>query len=476
MRKILILGWADLAKGASEGGGYNLVAQNHVLALSKIGCEVFFLQSGVHFRLKLNGKPGKSVIRETSSWKNIRKFRLVNSRNRAPSIFNIRNTINQIEDYDHQKLVADWIQYLEITEVFIHSLEGHPLGLIPYLKKSMDISVKVFCHDHFYICPQVNLLFNGSQLCTDYNDGKKCMQCMGPEFGKRHPLHQVFKHSHFKLIRDLYFLYINRWKSETIIEPVNSDASNANKKLIESINVQNSDNYFSLRRKGAAEVLSAADRVFAPSLFITTYLGKIGVDENKIEHVQLGLPHLDSLGKISTSSGHNSAVPHNFEMRFCYRGSELYHKGLKFLLDTLLTLPLNIRRTINVIVRGTADPGSYKNYERELPKLKIYGKYLPEELASFIDEYDVGISPHLWFENSPVSVLEHLACGKPVLAADIGGVEDYIREGETGWLFEAGNRDSLKQKILSILKNGLPDIPNEVVNSFDFFLNQLGKF
>lgn len=94
-------------------------------------------------------------------------------------------------------------------------------------------------------------------------------------------------------------------------------------------------------------------------------------------------------------------------------------------------------------------------------------------LHFFNDEYDVGVSPHLWFENSPVSVLEHLACGKPVLAADIGGVEDYIREDETGWLFEAGNMASFHDKILTILENGIPEIPGGLLNTFESFLVEL---
>ncbi len=65
-----------------------------------------------------------------------------------------------------------------------------------------------------------------------------------------------------------------------------------------------------------------------------------------------------------------------------------------------------------------------------MKSIKIYPEYNVDNLVDYIDEYDIGILPHLWFENSPVTMLEHLASGKPVLSSDLGGVSDYIGEGK----------------------------------------------
>ena len=40
--------------------------------------------------------------------------------------------------------------------------------------------------------------------------------------------------------------------------------------------------------------------------------------------------------------------------------------------------------------------------------------------------------------------------GTPVLGADIGGIPELIKDGETGELFESGNAEQLKEKILSL--------------------------
>ena len=48
------------------------------------------------------------------------------------------------------------------------------------------------------------------------------------------------------------------------------------------------------------------------------------------------------------------------------------------------------------------------------------------------------IVPSEWYENAPISVLEALAFGKPVVGARIGGIPEMIDEGVNGYLFELG--------------------------------------
>jgi glycosyltransferase involved in cell wall biosynthesis len=48
-----------------------------------------------------------------------------------------------------------------------------------------------------------------------------------------------------------------------------------------------------------------------------------------------------------------------------------------------------------------------------------------------------------WYENAPISVLESLALGKPVVGARIGGIPEMVRDGETGWLFDSGSAEGL---------------------------------
>ena len=44
------------------------------------------------------------------------------------------------------------------------------------------------------------------------------------------------------------------------------------------------------------------------------------------------------------------------------------------------------------------------------------------------------MAPSSWFENQPLSVLESMAAGKPVVASRLGGLVEIIRDGGTGIL------------------------------------------
>ena len=47
--------------------------------------------------------------------------------------------------------------------------------------------------------------------------------------------------------------------------------------------------------------------------------------------------------------------------------------------------------------------------------------------------------PSEWYENCPFSVIESQMYATPVVASDIGGIPELIKENVTGVLFEAGN-------------------------------------
>jgi len=59
------------------------------------------------------------------------------------------------------------------------------------------------------------------------------------------------------------------------------------------------------------------------------------------------------------------------------------------------------------------------------------------------------VLPSECYENSPISVLESLALGKPVIGARIGGIPEMVRAGESGWLFDSGDADALARSLRS---------------------------
>ena len=63
------------------------------------------------------------------------------------------------------------------------------------------------------------------------------------------------------------------------------------------------------------------------------------------------------------------------------------------------------------------------------------------------------VFPSECYESFGYTIIEGYACGVPVIASDIGGARELVKEGETGFLFEVGNPDDLKEKISRITTN-----------------------
>ncbi len=94
-----------------------------------------------------------------------------------------------------------------------------------------------------------------------------------------------------------------------------------------------------------------------------------------------------------------------------------------------------------------------------LDRVTFGGQISQTELPRWYHWADVYISPsHV--DGSSVSLMEALACGLPCLVSDIPANQEWVTEGENGWLFPDGDADTLAAKILQTMdqRNSLPKI------------------
>ena len=59
-------------------------------------------------------------------------------------------------------------------------------------------------------------------------------------------------------------------------------------------------------------------------------------------------------------------------------------------------------------------------------------------------------------ETSPTVIAQAMAMGKPVVASRVGGIPEMVRDGDTGFLVEAGDENALASRLVQLLR--LPDI------------------
>jgi glycosyltransferase involved in cell wall biosynthesis len=78
----------------------------------------------------------------------------------------------------------------------------------------------------------------------------------------------------------------------------------------------------------------------------------------------------------------------------------------------------------------------------------LYGE---DKMAAYIDS-EVYVLPSR-YETFPMAILEAYACGKPVVASEVGGLRDLVKNGETGLLFKPEDVKQLAERISNILND-----------------------
>jgi glycosyltransferase involved in cell wall biosynthesis len=79
----------------------------------------------------------------------------------------------------------------------------------------------------------------------------------------------------------------------------------------------------------------------------------------------------------------------------------------------------------------------------ELRRVEVLGPLSRPELRQAIRRARFSVLPSEWYENGPMSVLESLACGCPVVGTRIGGIPEQIKEGEDGVLVPPRDAEGL---------------------------------
>ncbi|MCM8764954.1 MAG: glycosyltransferase [Candidatus Omnitrophica bacterium] len=82
--------------------------------------------------------------------------------------------------------------------------------------------------------------------------------------------------------------------------------------------------------------------------------------------------------------------------------------------------------------------------------VKLYG--FTEDVYNYIINFDIVVIPSIW-EGFPVVALEAMACGKPIIATNVGDLPEIVENGTTGIIVEPGKPKALAAAILTLISN-----------------------
>jgi glycosyltransferase involved in cell wall biosynthesis len=203
------------------------------------------------------------------------------------------------------------------------------------------------------------------------------------------------------------------------------------------------------------EVLTGAAHVVAVSSALRAWLTELGVDPGRI----VVLPNGVDAERFTPAPGDRDSVRArlgaNGEPLIGFVGSLKPWHDVGGLVDAVAALRRRGRRLKLVVV---GDGPQREALERRARRARIdatfTGSLEHEEVPAQLAALDVAVAPYSasdGFYFSPLKLVEYLAAGVPVVAADVGDLRHCVRSGETGWPYPPGDVGALADALDSAL-------------------------
>lgn len=90
---------------------------------------------------------------------------------------------------------------------------------------------------------------------------------------------------------------------------------------------------------------------------------------------------------------------------------------------------------------------------KNLKNIELLGHISKEKVKQLLAGCQFLVLPTLMYENNPIAVIEAMACAKPIIGSNIGGIPELVKDNYNGFIFESENSDELKEKILKLYNN-----------------------
>jgi glycosyltransferase involved in cell wall biosynthesis len=251
------------------------------------------------------------------------------------------------------------------------------------------VPIVVTLHDHWGFCLKNTLINSVQRMCNDFSD---CARCL----------------------------------------PAVTDPDS-----LQSYPVESRRHYF---RRRMAEV----SRFITPSAYLADKYVKAGFDASRFDVVSNGINPVLPTPRQTTSKFRISTI--------CYLGS---HKGVHVVIEALSRLPKTIDWSFNIVGTGHLESALRRltQIRGVTERVRFWGRLPNEQVSVVFAETDLYVLGSTWAENEPVSILEAMSRGIPIVATDMGGIPELVRPGINGWLVPPGDVEALRDVICEAVEN-----------------------
>jgi glycosyltransferase involved in cell wall biosynthesis len=308
----------------------------------------------------------------------------------------------------------------------LHINSGYLLGAsVPLTASQLGIPTALTLHDYWFLCPLVTLLRSDGNVCGKPVEAQRCVWCLLSE-KRRYRIPDQWAHGN---LGDL-FNVLGRSKTFMRVLGQNSRA----------LAIQE-------RRSLLKQALEKVDVVICPSRFVADKVVAYGLTPRKMAYMPFGLERVVPAPELRIDEG--------AKLRVGYLGNIIPLKGIHVLLTAFKKLQPNTGECELVVYGDMARSAAYSKQLLRIadghPLITFAGPYANSDVGRVLDTIDVVVSSSICFENRPTVILEAFSHNTPVIASNLGGMAELVRDGHNGLLFEPGDADSLARQLRRLL-------------------------
>ena len=175
---------------------------------------------------------------------------------------------------------------------------------------------------------------------------------------------------------------------------------------------------------------------------------KISIVHNGLELIKIrqschkvyngGLPLLVAFGRLDSKKGFHVAIAAAAILRDRYG----YHVKL------------------NIIGDGSMRPELQDMVKREKLNGQVEMLGFKDNVHEYVAQGDIVLIPSVWEDPLPLAVIEAMANSKIIIASEVGGIPEMLKNGEEGFLVPKADPEAIAEKVVWIMEH--PDKANEI--------------
>ncbi|MDO8569612.1 MAG: glycosyltransferase family 4 protein [bacterium] len=204
------------------------------------------------------------------------------------------------------------------------------------------------------------------------------------------------------------------------------------------------------------KIFTKADKIQAISNFLAKWAKQVGHKE-EVEVIPNGVDVEKFVNKNVLSSALDKGG-----ITLITTSRLVEKNAVADIIDALKFLPEKV--SLKILGTGTLEQilrSQVINLKLE-NRVEFLGFIPPQEIPMYLHASDIFVRPSL-SEGMGNSFIEAMAAGLPVIGTPVGGIVDFLRDGETGLFCEVNNPKSIAEKVIEYVNN--PELTSKIVKN-----------